>query len=100
MPSFSSWIRAKRAMFHILVWNRDAAITSFQENMISEPIAAPVAAHWRSASAPYRPTSSSGTITLPRLLLILKPSSPSTMPFTRICSQGLLPVRATDRRIE
>ena len=39
-------------MFHIFVWKREAEITSFQLNMISDPVAAPIAPHWRRASAP------------------------------------------------
>ncbi len=86
-------------MLYILVWNRDAATTSFQLNMMSEPVAAPVAAHCRSASAPYLPRISSGMMMLPRLLDILNPSSPSTMPLITIWSHGRLPVSATDRRM-
>ncbi len=86
-------------MFQNLVWKREAATTSFQLNWMSEPVAAPAAAHWRRASAPYSPRISSGAMMLPRDLDILNPSSPRTMPLTRICSQGFSPVRASERRI-
>ncbi len=86
-------------IFQSFVWKRDAATTSFQLNMISEPVAAPPAPHCRSASAPYFVTISSGDMMLSRLLLILNPSSPRTMPFMRIWSQGWLPTMAFDRRI-
>jgi len=89
----------KRATFQSLVWNRDAAITSFQLNMMSEPVAAPAAAHCRKASDPYCSTISSGDMMLPLLLLILNPSSPRTIPLTRISSHGLFPVSATALRI-
>jgi len=75
-------------------------MTSFQLNMISDPVAAPAAAHCRRASAPYFSMISSGEMMLPRLLLILKPSSPRTIPLMRIWSQGFDPVRATERRME
>ncbi len=86
-------------MFHIFVWKRDAATTSFQLNMMSEPVAAPAAPHCRRASAPWTTMISSGERMLLRLLLILNPSSPSTIPFMRISSQGRLPVSASDLRI-
>ncbi len=75
-------------MFQSLVWSREAATTSFQLNMMSEPVAAPEADHCLKESAPYFPTIASGWMMFPRLLDILKPSSPRTMPFTRIPSQG------------
>ncbi len=86
-------------MLQSFCWNRFPATTSFQLNTISDPVDPPMAAHCLKASEPYCLTTASGITILPRLLLIFCPSSPSTIPFITISSQGRRPVSALARRM-
>ncbi len=79
-------------------WNLYADLISFQLKATSSPTT-PVVAHCLNASAPYCSIISSGEITLPKLLLIFLPSSPSTIPLITISYQGISPTKANDRRI-
>ena len=88
----SKFISTNLAAFHILLAKFLPASTFSVENLRSFPGELPVVSANLSASVPYCSMTSSGSIPLPRDLLIFLPWASLTMPWMNTYLKGSLPV--------
>ena len=87
-----TFMRTKRAAFHTLLMKLREASTLASVKRVSLPGATPVRSERRKESAPYLSMTSSGSMPLPRDLLILRPCSSRTSPWMSTSWKGTLPV--------